>query len=144
MSDDILRRAAAEARSASEPGWVDISASIQQKLRSVTRRSRPILAEADNGGPLYVADHVLVSHLRVAVNALPGCELARVSFVGEGGHVTGAVVEVMAPYGQDLAALAARIRTLTFEVVTELLGPVEPPFGTDGIDVTVTDLTDLR
>ncbi|MEV6411352.1 hypothetical protein [Kribbella sp. NPDC051718] len=142
MTEDILRRAAAEARSAPEPGWVDISASIQQKLRSVTRRSRPILAEADSGGPLYVADHVLVSHLRAAVNALPGCELSRVSFVGEEGRATGAVVEVVAAYGQDLPALGEQIRSITFEVITDLLGPVEPPFGTDGIDVTITDLTD--
>ncbi|MDX6282111.1 MAG: hypothetical protein QOH03_3182 [Kribbellaceae bacterium] len=144
MTEDILRRAAAEARSAPEPGWVDISASIQQKLRSVTRRSRPILAEADSGGPLYVADHVLVSHLRAAVNALPGCELSRVSFVGEDGRATGAVVEVIASYGQDLAALGEQVRAITFEVITDLLGPVEPPFGTDGIDVTIIDLNDRR
>jgi hypothetical protein len=142
MSEDILSRAAAEARSAPEPGWVDISTHIQQKLRSVTRRSRPILAEADSGGPLYVADHVLVSHLRVAISALPGCELARVSFVGEDGRATGAVVEVVASYGQDLAALGEQVRALTLAIITDLLGPVEPSFGTAGIDVTITDLTD--
>jgi hypothetical protein len=91
---------------------------------------------------LYVADHVLVSHLRAAINALPGCELSRVSFVGEDGRATGAVVEVVAAYGQDLPALGDQIRSITYEVITDLLGPVEPPFGTDGIDVTITDLSD--
>lgn len=83
-----------------------------------------------------------MSQLRVALAALPGCELARVSFVGEEDRVSGAVVEVVATYGEDLTTLADQVRAITVEVITELLGPVEPPFGTDGIDITVTDLTD--
>lgn len=142
MIDDILQQAAAEARASAEPGWIDISASIQQRLRTVTRRTRPLRAATDSGALIYVTDHVLISQLRREIAALPGCELDRVRLVGDEDTCTGAVVDVVVTtYGEDLQALAEQVRSLVYEVFTELLGPVEPPFGGDGVDVTITDLT---
>jgi hypothetical protein len=144
MTEDILDLAAHSARAQSEPGWIDISAAIQQRLRSVTRRSRPIRAAADNGAPLFITDHVLNSRLRAAIADLRHCELDRVRLIGDHDTCTGAVVEVVVAdsgYGQDLTELAGQIRTTTYRVLTELLGPTEPPFGADGVDITITDLT---
>jgi hypothetical protein len=142
MIDDILQQAAAEARASSEPGWIDISASIQQRLKSVTRRTRPLRAATDTGALIYVADHVLISQLRRRIAALPGCELDRVRLIGDDDTCTGAVVDVVVTtYGQDLVLLADQVRSLVYEVFIDLLGPAVPPFGGDGVDVTITDLT---
>ncbi len=139
MIDDILEQAAAEARASTEPGWIDISASIQQRLKSVTRRTRPLRATTDTGALIYVADHVLISQLRRRIAALPGCELDRVRLIGGDDTCTGAVVDVVVTtYGQDLQLLADQVRSLVYEVFTDLLGP---GFGDDGVDVTITDLT---
>jgi hypothetical protein len=140
MTDDVLSRAARAARDRPEPGWVDISATIQQRLRSVTRRSRPIRAVADSGAPLFIADHVLMSGLRAAIAELR-CELDRVQLIGDRDTCTGAVLDVVTLYGQDLHDLADQIRTTAFRVFTDLLGPIDPPFGTHGVDIAITDLT---
>jgi hypothetical protein len=140
MTDDVLSRAAHAARTHTEPGWVDISATIKQRLRTITRRSRPIRAAADNGTTLFITDHVLISALRVAIAELR-CELERVQLIGDGDTCTGAVLDVATLYGPDLHALADQIRTTAYRVFTDLLGPIDPPFGTDGIDIVITDLT---
>lgn len=140
MTDDVLSRAGHAARTYAEPGWVDISATIKQRLRTITQRSRPIRAAADNGTTLFVTDHVLISALRVAIAQLR-CELERVQLTGHGDTCTGAVLDVVGLYGQDLQYLADQIRTTAYRVFTDLLGPIDPPFGTDGIDVIITDLT---
>lgn len=143
MTDDVLTRAARTARTSPEPGWVDISATIKHRLRSVTRRSRPIRAVADNGAPLFIADRVLMSLLSAAIAELR-CELDRVQLIGDRDTCTGATLDVATLYGQDLHDLhdlAAQIRTTTYRVFTDLLGPIDPPFGTDGVDITITDLT---
>ncbi|QNE18286.1 hypothetical protein F1D05_10775 [Kribbella qitaiheensis] len=141
MIDDILHQAATAARDTTEPGWIDISASIQQRLRSVTRRSHPIRAITDTGATMFVTDHVLTTQLRRQIAQLPGCELEQVQLVGDGDTCTGAVIDIVTLYGHDLHALATQIRTITYQVFTDLLGPGDPPFGTDGVDVTITDLT---
>lgn len=140
MTDDVLSRAAHAARTHAEPGWVDISATIKQGLRTITRRSRPIRGAADNGATLFITDHVLISTLRVAIAGLR-CELDRVQLIGDGDTCTGAVLDVVSLYGQDLHDLADRIRTTAYRVFNDLLGPIDPPFGTDGVDVVITDLT---
>ncbi|MEU4601914.1 hypothetical protein AB0F43_02930 [Kribbella sp. NPDC023972] len=140
MTDDVLSRAAHAARTHAEPGWIDISATIKQRLRTITRRSRPIRAAADNGATLLITDHVLISALRKAIAELR-CELERVQLIIDGDTCSGAVLDVVTVYGQDLHDLAAQIRTTAYRVFTDLLGPIDPPFGTDGIDVIITDLT---
>jgi hypothetical protein len=139
MTDDVLSRAAHAARTSPEPGWVDISATIKRRLQSVTRRSRPIRAVADNGAPLFIADRVLMSRLRAAIAEL-SCELDRVQLIGDRDTCTGAVLDVVVMYGQDLHDRADQIRTATYRVFTDLLGPIDPPFGADGVDITITDL----
>jgi hypothetical protein len=139
MTDDVLSRAAHAARDHAEPGWVDISATIKQRLRSITRRSRPIRGAAGSGTTLFITDLVLISALRVAIAELR-CELDRVQLIGDGDTCTGAVLDVAALYGQNLYDLADQIRTNAYRVFTDLLGPIDPPFGTDGIDVIITDL----
>ena len=139
MTDDVLSRAAQAARTYTEPGWVDISATIKQRLRTITRRSRPIRAAADNGTTLFISDHVLIRALRVAIAELR-CELDRVQLIGDGDTCTGATLDVVTLYGVDLHALADRIRTTAYQVFTDLLGPTDPPFGADGIDILITDL----
>lgn len=140
MTDDVLSRAAHAARTHAEPGWVDISATIKQRLQTITRRSRPIRGAADNGATLFITDHVLISTLRVAIAELR-CELDRVQLIGDGDTCTGAALDVVSLYGQDLHALADQIRTTAYRVFNDLLGPIDPPFGADGIDVVITDLT---
>lgn len=140
MIDDILHQAATAARDTTEPGWIDISASIQQRLRSVTHRSHPLRAITDTGAIMFVTDRVLTTQLRRHV--APGCELERVQLVGDGDTCTGAVIDIVITlYGQDLHVLATQIRTISYQVFTDLLGPGEPPFGTDGVDINITDLT---
>ncbi|HEY4570137.1 MAG TPA: hypothetical protein VIH10_11755 [Kribbella sp.] len=139
MTEDLLSRAAHAARTHPEPGWIDISATVKQRLRTVTRRSRPIRAAADDGTTLFITDQVLTGVLRVAVAGLQ-CELERVRLIGDDDTCTGAVLDVVTFYGQDLQALAAQIRTTAYQTFTDLLGPTDPPFGADGIDITITDL----
>jgi hypothetical protein len=140
MTDDVVSRAAHAARTHTEPGWVDISATIKQRLRTITRRSRPIRGAADNGTTLFITDHVLISALRAAIAELR-CELDRIQLIGDGDTCTGAVLDVVTLYGENLHDLAAQIRSTAYRVFTDLLGPIDPPFGTDGIDVNITDLT---
>jgi len=140
MTDDVLSRAARAARTSPEPGWFDISATIKHRLRSVTRRSRPIRAVADNGAPLFIADRVLMSLLSAAIAELR-CELDRVQLIGDSDTCTGAILDVATLYGQDLHDLADQIRTTAYLVFTDLLGPIDPPFGADGVDITIIDLT---
>lgn len=141
MIDDILQQAARDARDTTEPGWVDISAAIQQRLRSVTRRTHPIRAVTDTDTLIHVTDHVLIAQLRRQITLLPGCELERVQLVGDDDTCTGALIDIVTFYGHDLQALAAQVRAITYQVFTDLLGPGTPPFGTDGVDITITDLT---
>lgn len=138
--DDVLQRAAAAARAQTEPGWVEVSASIQEKLRTAVRRTRLIRGEAP-GGPFQVADGVLVTYLRDAIDAVPGCTLLRVELRGEGETCTGALIEIAADYGLDLHAVAGRVRDIGHDLLDELLGPITPGLDHDGIDVTVIDVT---
>ncbi|TDW91086.1 hypothetical protein [Kribbella sp. VKM Ac-2566] len=140
MTDNVLSRAGHAARTHVEPGWVDISATIKQRLRTITRRSRPIRAAADNGITLFVTDHVLISALRRAIAELR-CELDRVQLICDGDTCTGAVLDLVTSYGQDLHEVARHVRTTAYGVFTDLLGPIDPPFGADGIDIVITGLT---
>lgn len=141
---DVLRAAATRLRDAPVEGWTDISASIQQRLKAVARRSRPILAATDAGRTMYVSDRVILAYLRRAINAIDDCELDRVDLVGEGDTCTGASICVVSRYGHDYQELADRVRAVAYDVFRDLLGPTDPPFGLEGVDVTVKDLTDAQ
>lgn len=138
--EDLLRTAATQLREEPLENWTDISESIQRRLKSVVRRSRPIQAVTDTGREMFVADGVLVAYLRQAVDAIDDCELDRVGLIGENDTCTGASVSVVSRYGHDYVALAQQVREVAYEVFRSLLGPTDPPFGIEGVDVTVTDL----
>lgn len=140
-SDDVLSRAAAAARAENEPGWAEVSASIQDRLRTAVRRTRLIRGEAP-GGPFHVADAVLITYLRDAIDTIPGCTLLRVVLRGEGDSCTGALLEIGADYGLDLLSVAARVRDTARDLLDELLGPIVPGLGETGVDVTVIDVVE--
>lgn len=141
-NDDFLQSAAQQLREAPVEGWTDISASIKQRLKTVVRRSRPVQAATDSGRRMFVADRVIVAYLRQAIDAIEDCQLDQVGLVGEGDTCTGASIFVVSRYGHDYHELADHVRTVAYDVFRELLGPTAPPFGIEGVDVTVTDLTD--
>ncbi len=139
---DFLQAAATQLREEPVEGWTEISASIRQRLKSVVRRSRPVQAATDSGRKMYVADGVIVAYLRQAIDAIEDCELDQVGLVGEDDTCTGASIYVVSRYGHDYQALADHVRSVAYDVFRILLGPTDPPFGIEGVDVTVTDLTD--
>lgn len=140
--DDVLAVAARQLRDAPVPGWTDISDSIKDRLKTVSRRSRPVRAVTDSGRTMFVSNRVILALLRRAVADLDGCELDHVALVGEDDTCTGAVLDVVGRYGQDYRALAGEVRTVAYAVFRDLLGPTDPPFGIEGVDVTVVDLID--
>ncbi|RKT79498.1 hypothetical protein DFJ68_2971 [Terracoccus luteus] len=140
--DDVLAVAARQLRDAPVPGWTDISDSIKDRLKTVSRRSRPVRAVTDSGRTMFVADRVILALLRRAVADLDGCELDHVALVGEDDTCTGAALDVVGRYGQDYRVLADEVRTVAYAVFRDLLGPTDPPFGIEGVDVTVVDLID--
>ncbi|GAA1881647.1 hypothetical protein GCM10009814_09780 [Lapillicoccus jejuensis] len=139
---DFLSGAAQRLRESPVDGWTDISAAIQRRLKTVRRRSRPIRAVTESGRTMFVADRVILSRLREAVAEIEDCELDSVSLVGEDDTCTGAAIDVVSRYGHDYQELADRVRSVAYDVFRELLGPTEPAFGIEGVDVTVKDLTD--
>lgn len=142
MDTDLLSGAAERLRETPVEGWTDISAAIQRRLKTVRRRSRPIRAVTDGGRTMHVTDRVILTRLREAVNSIADCELDQVSLVGEDDTCTGASIDVVSRYGHDYQELADRVRSVAYDVFRDLLGPTDPPFGIEGVDVTVKDLTD--
>ena len=139
---DFLSGAAQQLRESPVDGWTDISTAIQRRLKTVRRRSRAIRAVTESGRTMFVADRVILSTLREAVGRIEDCELDQVSLVGEDDTCTGAAVDVVSRYGHDYQELADRVRSVAYDVFRDLLGPTDPPFGLEGVDVTVKDLTD--
>ncbi len=139
---DMLRLAADALRESPVEGWTDISAAIRSRLTSVVRRSRPVQAVTDSGRTIHVADRVILAYLREAVDAIVDCELDRVELLGEDDTCTGASLFVVSRYGHDYRELAHRVRITAYEVFRTVLGRTDPPFGIEGVDVTVIDLTD--
>ena len=140
--DAVLAAAATTIREEPVPGWVEVGDSIRARVRAVSRRGRPLRAVTDAGREVRVTDLVLVGLLRAAVAVVEGCELARVETVGSEDTCTGLVLTVVGAYGHDLPAVAERVRAVAYETVRQALGPVRPPFGSDGVDVVVADLAD--
>lgn len=136
---DVLARASRDLRAMPERGWVAIEARVIDAVRATPRGGWPLdVADprpGDAPGRIEVSDLVLRAGLARALRAIPDLTLVDVAVALDEKTLSAVRIEVSGRYGADLAATAARARTVAAAVVSEILGTQ----GVD-IDIVVTDV----
>lgn len=143
--DELLARAARALREQPQPGWVDITDRVVAAVRATPRHGWPIRVAVrdvdDRGGAdtVHVSDRVVVAVVRSRLAGLPASAPARIEMRLDGDRCTGARVELVAAYGNQLQRLADDARRVVLACLAELLGPHEG--GDLQVDVHVQDVT---
>ncbi len=135
----MLRAAATELRSHVDGRWVEVADSVVSHALLASRSSWPVRAEAP-GGPVHVAEQVLVSCLRDSIDPVEGCEVVNVAIDADRDVCTGVTIAIAARYGAVLIPLADQVRSLAERRLEQLLGPVTPPVTVAEMHVHVTDV----
>jgi hypothetical protein len=148
----VLARAARSLRDQPvDAGWIDISDSIISKVRTTTRRTWPVDAEyvtaatdpERKADTLRVSDHVVRTAVRRALAGVHGAEPTAIDLYLDEHACTGAYVDIVGVYGDDLQAVGDELAIIVVETLTELLGPVRELTRAD-IDVHVNDIDDAE
>lgn len=147
--DPVLTRAARSLQeSSTEARWIDISSSIVSRVRATTRHTWPVEAEfttpaADSlraTDTLRVSDLIVRSAIRRALVGVHGAEPTKIDLYLDGHTCTGAHIDVVGVYGEDLQAVGDELAAITLGVFEEILGSPKGPLTRDDIDVRVQDI----
>lgn len=125
-----LARAARTLREEPQPGWIKISSSVLAKARSANRLSFPVrmdLTDLDpTAEPAHISDQAVISELRRALTAIPGCTPLQIT-LGLEDDVCGSVhVAIAGDYGIGLRALAEEAHARVQTELRTLLGAATP------------------
>lgn len=137
----LLDAATESLRARRDPRWVEISDRVLARALRATRRSHPVRAMTPTG-PVHVAEQVLITYVRDAVqDHVPEAALlhVRVDIVGRD-TLGGVTLALVARYGVELIPVADRIRDLTVNRLREVLGPVQVPVTVDMLHVHFSDV----
>lgn len=146
---DPLDRATRAAREEDPEGWIELSASIMSRVRSLVTPSDPILtftdagssARDDQGSRTYVSTRIVSSALRrllqrEATHAPDGIRLHI-----EDDRLTGIDLTLVCSYGVDLVALATTVRSDALTEITRLIGPA-PDLEPAAITIEIIDVVE--
>ena len=146
--DPVLARAARGLKEQPvDARWIDISDSIISRVRATTRRTWPVDAEYPTAATqperkadtLRISDHIVRSAVRRALAGVHGAEPTAIDLYLDGHTCTGAHIEIVGVYGDDLQAEGAHLAAIALATLNDLLGSV-PPLTRADIDVRVNDI----
>lgn len=147
--DPVLARAAHSLKDQPvDARWIDISDSIISKVRATTRRTWPVDAEFPTAAihperkadTLRISDHIVRSAVRRALAGVHGAEPTAIQLYLDGHTCTGAYIDIVGVYGDDLQAAGDDLAAIAVATLNDLLGPAHPLTRTN-IDVHVNDIT---
>ena len=147
--DPVLARAARSLQeSSTDARWIDISSSIVSRVRATTRHTWPVEAEFATAATepsraadtLRVSDLIVRSAIRRALAGVHGAEPTKIDLYLDGYTCTGAHIDVVGVYGEDLQAVGDELAVITLGVLEEILGSPRNPLTRDDIDVRVQDI----
>jgi hypothetical protein len=147
-ADPVLARAARSLQEAPvDARWVDISDSIVSKVRASTRRTWPIDAEyetratdfARSGDTLRISDQVVRTAMRRALAGVHGAQPTAIDLYLDEHRCTGARVDIVGVYGDDLQAVGDELADIALAVLDDVLGA---PLTRADIDVHVNDINE--
>lgn len=151
-SDPVLARAARSLKDKPvDVRWIDISNSIISRVRATSRRTWPVNAEYPTApvqperkaDTLQVSDQVVRSALRRALAGVHGAEPTAINLYLDDHTCTGAYIDIVGVYGDDLQAVGDELAAIVLSTLSELLGPVRELSRAD-IDVHVHDINDVE
>lgn len=146
--DPVLARAARSLKEQPvDARWIDISDSIISRVRATTRRTWPVDAQFDTApsdsdraaDTLRISDHVVRSAVRRALAGVHGAEPTAVDLYVDGHTCTGAHIDIVGVYGDDLQAAGEHLAAIALATLNDMLGSV-PPLTRADIDVRVNDI----
>ena len=146
--DPVLARAARSLKEQPvDARWIDISDSIISRVRATTRRTWPVEAEFPTAATssdrqadtLRISDHVVRTAVRRALAGVHGAEPTAIDLYLDGHTCTGAHIDVVGVYGDDLQAAGAHLAAIALATLNDLLGLV-PALTRADIDVRVNDI----
>lgn len=149
--DPVLARAARSLQEApADARWVDISDAIVSKVRATTRRTWPIDADyrtgaadtARAGDTLRVSDQVVRTAIRRALAGVHGGQPTAIDLYLDGHRCTGARIDIVGVYGDDLQAVGDELAGIALAVLRDVLGAGPQPLTRADIDVHVNDITE--
>ena len=147
-ADPVLARAARSLKEQPvDARWIDISDSIISRVRATTRRTWPVDAEFVSAATdseraadtLRISDHVVRSAVRRALAGVHGAEPTAVDLYLDGHRCTGAHIDIVGVYGDDLQAAGEHLAAIALATLNDMLG-LEPPLARTDIDVRVNDI----
>ena len=147
-SDLVLARASRSLRDQPvDARWIDISESIISRVRTTTRRTWPVDAEYPTAATdperkadtLRVSDHVIRTAVRRALAGVHGAEPTAIDLYVDEHTCTGAHIDIVGVYGDDLQAVGDELAAIVLTTLTDLLGPVRELTRAD-VDVHVNDI----
>lgn len=141
VAEAKLRAATAALRDHINTRWVEIADAVVSRALTASRPSWPVRAQA-SGGPLQIAEQVLVAYLCDSIDPIADCEVINIQIETDGGdRCTGVVIALATRYGTALIPLADRVRQVAERRLQELLGPVQPPVTVSMMHVHVADVS---
>lgn len=135
-----LDRAAEALRSYIEPRWVEIEASVLERVLRHHRASFPVQARSSSG-TYRVSETVLIQSLQQALDPIPHCELEAVRIHLEEDTYRGVTLVIRAQYPHPLILLADQIRATAESCLLNILGPITPPVSIETMHVHIDDVT---
>ncbi len=139
-AEATLRAATTALRDHIDRRWVEVADAVVSRALTASRPSWPVRAQAP-GGPLQIAEQVLVAYLCDSIDSIADCEVANVHVDTDGDRCTGVVIALAVRYGTALIPLADRVRQVAEMRFEELLGSVVPPVTVSMMHVHVADVT---
>lgn len=146
IPDALIERATAELRAQTADRWVEVQDRILDHVRTVSRGSRPVLAQASSNadattpGNTFVSEQVLGSRLGRSLDAVPSVSVHRLRFDLDGDVYTGLTIIVRIQFGVEIILVADALRARAEECLRELLGHVIPEVTVRAMHVHVDDV----
>lgn len=139
--DDMLTEAARMMRRHTDAGWTAMRPGLLDRARRAFRPSAAVRGRHEFGD-FFVRADLLVSQLRVAVDAVDGARTADViCATGDDNVLTEVTVQIAADFGSYLPGLAIAVHAAAYATVTGLLGELAPPASAVRTHVHIGDIT---
>jgi hypothetical protein len=140
---DALTRATELLRQHTDAGWTVMSPQILHRAMSAFRPSAPVRGRHGLGEYTVTSD-IVVAQVRAAVETVPAAVVVRdISCrTGEQDELAGVTVQIVAPHGSRLVALADQLHAVIGLVLTDLLGPLAPAGDLIETHVHLADVSD--
>jgi hypothetical protein len=123
---DRLTEATMLLRQHTDTGWKAMEASVLARALRFFRPSAPVRARHEHGD-FFVASDVVVSRLRLVIDAVPQAAAQSVTCTVDDGDVLQSVtIQLVVVYGAKLVEVADRVHTVAWDELVHLLGDLAP------------------